>query len=394
MVVALAIAIGGCNSSSGSSSNSRPKPTNTPTLAPTIVPTPTQTATSTISPTATLTPTATPTSTPSKTGGLWVPNIFGPSVNEFDPVARAVSGNPPPQFFNESTSLLLPDAAAFDSPQNLWVTNCSDPTLSAGAITEFTAAQLAALGTNSKPAANTTLLDDGSLTILHCPWGEQFDTAGNLWIVNRLIPNLIAYTPTQLATGGALTPNTTITSTSFASPRGVVFDAGGNLWTVENQNQQVLGYKAATLATALGHSGQVNPDIIISSTSFGDPLAIAFDGSGNLWLADATNKLLEFLAADLGSSGSLTPNVTITATVVTTLDGMAMSLDVPQGLAFDPSGNLWVANGDSDNAGSLAEFTPAQLATSGNPSPAVFLDSDIFGNNINQPALIIFGPIP
>jgi hypothetical protein len=394
MVVALAIAIGGCNSSSGSSSNSRPKPTNTPTVAPTIVPTPTQTATSTISPTATLTPTATPTSTPSKTGGLWVPNIFGPSVNEFDPVARAVSGTPPPQFFNESASLLLPDAAAFDSPQNLWVTNCSDPSLSAGAITEFTAAQLAALGTNSKPAANTTLLDDGSLTILHCPWGEQFDTAGNLWIVNRLIPNLIAYTPTQLATGGALTPNTTITSTSFDSPRGVVFDAGGNLWTVENQNQQVLGYKAATLATALGHSGQVNPDIIISSTSFSDPLAIAFDGSGNLWLADATNKLLEFLAADLGSSGSLTPNVTITATVVTTLDGMAMSLDVPQGLAFDPSGNLWVANGDSDNAGSLAEFTPTQLATSGSPSPAVFLDSDIFGNNINQPALIIFGPIP
>ena len=396
MIVALGIVIGGCNSSSGSSSNPRPKPTNTPTVAPTLVPTPTpsQTATPTISPTATLTPTATPTSTPSKTGGLWVPNIFGPSVNEFDPVARAVSGNPPPQFFNESASLLLPDAAAFDSPQNLWVTNCSDPKLNAGSVGEFTAAQLAALGSNSMPTANTTLLDDGSLTILHCPWGEQFDAAGNLWIINRLIPNLIAYTPTQLATGGALTPNTTITSTSFDSPRGVVFDAGGNLWTVENQNQQVLGYKAATLATALGHSGQVNPDIIISSTSFGDPLAIAFDASGDLWLADSTGKLLEFLAADLGSSGSLTPNVTITATVVVTLDGMAMSLDIPDGLAFDPSGNLWVANLDSDNAGSLAEFTPAQLATSGSPSPAVFLDSDVFGNNINQPALITFGPIP
>ncbi len=93
-------------------------------------------------------------------------------------------------------------------------------------------------------------------------------------------------------------------------------------------------------------------------------------------------------------SGTPTPKVTITATAVVTQDGIALSLDFPEGLAFDPAGNLWVANLDSDNAGSLAEFTPAQLASSGNPSPAVFLDSDIFGTNIHLPALLTFGPIP
>lgn len=388
MAVALALALGGCNSSSNSSPNHGPKPT--PTVAPTIAPTPTQTETAT----ATIAPTATPTSTPAKTDGLWVPNLFGPSVNEFDPPARAVSGNPSPQFSNESAFLLLPAGLAFDSSQNLWVTNCSDFTLGTGAIAEFTAAQLANLGSNSAPDPNTTLLDDGSFTILNCPWGAQFDAAGNLWITNRLIPNLVSYSPAQLAVGGALTPNTTITSTSFSSPTSIAFDASANLWIVENQNQQVLAYKAATLATALGHSGQVNPDIIISSSSFGDPRAIVFDGSGNLWLSDATGKLLEFAAADLAMSGTPTPKVTITATAVVTLDGIALSLDFPEGLAFDPAGNLWVANLESDNAGSLAEFTPAQLASSGNPSPAVFLDSDIFGTNIHQPALLTFGPIP
>ncbi|MFZ2061740.1 MAG: hypothetical protein WAU82_12065 [Candidatus Binatus sp.] len=388
MAVALALALGGCNSSSNSSPNHGPKPT--PTVAPTIAPTPTQTETAT----ATIAPTATPTSTPAKTDGLWVPNLFGPSVNEFDPPARAVSGNPSPQFSNESAFLLLPAGLAFDSSQNLWVTNCSDFTLGTGAIAEFTAAQLANLGSNSAPDPNTTLLDDGSFTILNCPWGAQFDAAGNLWINNRLIPNLVSYSPAQLAVGGALTPNTTITSTSFSSPTSIAFDASANLWIVENQNQQVLAYKAATLATALGHSGQVNPDIIISSSSFGDPRAIVFDGSGNLWLSDATGKLLEFAAADLAMSGTPTPKVTITATAVVTLDGIALSLDFPEGLAFDPAGNLWVANLESDNAGSLAEFTPAQLASSGNPSPAVFLDSDIFGTNIHQPALLTFGPIP
>src|ERR1700722_3815383 len=388
IVVALGFALGGCNSSSSNSPNPGPKPT--PTVAPTIAPTPTPTATVT----ATIGPTATPTSTPSKTGGLWVPNLFGPSVNEFDPPARAVSGDPPPQFFNESPFLLLPAGLAFDSSQNLWVANCSDFIFGTGAIAEFTAAQLANLGNDSAPDPNTTLLDDGSLTILGCPWGAQFDAAGNLWITNRLIPNLVSYSPAQLAVGGALTPDTTITSTSFDSPRGIGFDASGNLWIVENQNQEILAYKAATLATALGHSGQVNPDIIITSSSFGDPRAIAFDGAGNLWLTDATGKLLEFAAADLGVSGTPTPKVIITATPVVTLDGIALSLDFPEGAAFDSAGNLWVANLESDNAGSLAEFTPAQLATSGSPSPAVFLDSDIFGINIHQPSLLTFGPIP
>jgi sugar lactone lactonase YvrE len=388
MVVALGIALGGCDSSSSDSPNRGPKPT--PTVAPTIAPTPTETATAT----PTVAPTATPTSTPAKTDGLWVPNLFGPSVNEFDPPARAVSGNPAPQFSNESAFLLLPAGLAFDSAQNLWVANCSDLTLGTGAIAEFTAAQLANLGNNSTPNPNKTLLDDGSFTILGCPWGAQFDAAGNLWILNRMIPDLVSYSPAQLAVGGALTPDTTITSSSFDSPRGIVFDASANLWIVENQNQQILGYKAATLAAALGHSGQVNPDIIISSASFGDPRAIAFDGAGNLWLADATGKLLEFAAADLAMSGTPTPKVIITATAVVTLDGIALSLDFPEGVTFDPAGNLWVANLESDNAGSLAEFTPAQLASSGSPSPEVFLDSDIFGTNIHQPSLLTFGPIP
>ena len=316
-------------------------------------------------------------------------------VNEFGPAQRATSGNPPSQFTNESAALLLPAAAVFDSSENLWVTNCNDVTLHAGTITEFTAAQLANLGTISDPAPHISLLDNGSFGILHCPWGEQFDALGNLWVANRMIPNLVSFTPAQLSVGGAQTPDTVITSTSFVSPRAIAFDASADLWIVENANLEILGYKAATLATAIGHSGVVNPDIVISSTSFVDPRALAFDGSGNLWICDATsNALFEFAAASLGASGSLTPTVTITATPVATIGGTTMSLDGPDGLAFDPGGNLWVSNLLSDNAGSIAEFTTGQLGSSGNPSPAVLLDSDVFGININQPALLTFGPIP
>ena len=391
MILALGIAAGGCDESG--SNSPPPRPTVTSTATPTITATATPTVSATPTPSATATPTSTP--TPSKTGGLWVPTLFGPpSINEFDSARRAMSGNPDPQFENNSPDLLLPAAAIFDSSQNLWVTNCSDIDLGAGQITEFTAAQLANLGNDNSPAAHIALIDDGSFGNLHCPWGEQFDGAGNLWVVNRFGPNLVSYTPAQLAAGGNQKPDTIITSASFDSPRAIAFDAGGNLWIVENQHQAVLEYKAGTLATAMGHSGPVNPDVTITSAGFGDPHGLAFDAGGNLWLSDATGKLLKFAAADLATTGTPTPTVIITATPVVTADGIAMSLDFPEGLAFDPGGDLWVSNLASDNVGSLAGYTPAQLAMTGNPSPAVFLDSDVFGLNLHEPTLLSFGPIP
>jgi hypothetical protein len=390
ILVALGAVAAGCDDSDTEfHKHHRPRPTATPTFFPTATPT------ATIAPTTTATATATPTSTPtpSITGGLWVPNLFGPTVTEFDIARRASSGSPSPQFTNQSSALLLPAAVLFDSSQNMWVNNCGD-----GTILEFTSAQLAQLGTNPAPAPNTTLTEPASFGSPPCPWGAQFDVAGNLWVTNRpafsTVTNLVAYTPAQLSAGGAQTPATIITSTSFADLRAAAFDAGANLWIVENLNKQILAYKAATLATALGNTGAVNPDVIISSASMGDPRGLAFDAGGNLWVTDATGKLLKFVAADLVTSGSRTPTVIITATSVATADGVAMSLDFPEGLAFDSDGSLWVSNLESDNAGSLAHFTVAQLAVTGNPSPAVFLDSDEFGLNLHQPAALTFGPIP
>jgi hypothetical protein len=98
--------------------------------------------------------------------------------------------------------------------------------------------------------------------------------------------------------------------------------------------------------------------------------------------------VVAFSSSQLDSSGSPTPAITITATAV----GATQSLDDPIGLAFDRNGNLWVENTDSDNFGSLAQFTAKQLKTGGALTPNVFLDSNAAGSNINSPELITFGP--
>ena len=58
-----------------------------------------------------------------------------------------------------------------------------------------------------------------------------------------------------------------------------------------------------------------------------DPVGLAFDASGNLYVANTdTNTVSEF------TPGSTTPTATLTG------------LDAPDALAFDASGNLYVAN--------------------------------------------------
>ena len=74
---------------------------------------------------------------------------------------------------------------------------------------------------------------------------------------------------------------------------------------------------------------------------------------------DGNNSVVEFTPAQLAATGTPTPAVTLSATAGNSLEG-------PDGLAFDPAGDLWVANFIS----SVVEFTPGQLATTGSPTPA------------------------
>ena len=57
-----------------------------------------------------------------------------------------------------------------------------------------------------------------------------------------------------------------------------------------------------------------------------------------------------------------------------TLTGASLS-NCPNGLAFDGHGNLWVANVcNSPSIPTVVEFAASQLATSGTPTPTVSIN--------------------
>ncbi|HEY4931520.1 MAG TPA: hypothetical protein VII23_08115 [Terriglobales bacterium] len=330
---------------------------------------------------------------PTAPPGLWVPNFFGANVVAFDARQRAQSGTPNPALTNKSAAIDSPEEALFDASGNLWITSCSDPVIGAGAIMEFTSDQLKNLKKDPTPNPNVTLSDNGSFDIFGCPYGAAFGSDGSLWASNRFSADLVNFTPSQLSVGGVQFPDTKIVSSSFGNPEGIQFDAAGTLWVADIEESEIFGFKAATLAAAEGTTADLTPDIINSSASINGPADIFMDPSGNQWVSNCLgDTVVEFAASDVAASGSPTPVVVLSSTSVSTPPGASFSLDCPEGVAFDKSGNLWVSNAVSDNFGSIVEFTPDQLTASGSPVPNIFLDSDPAGDNLNQPALFTFGP--
>ena len=161
----------------------------------------------------------------------------------------------------------------------------------------------------------------------------------------------------------------------------LAFDASGDLWVSNYANNTLVEFTASQLTA----SGSPTPAVTLSARggSLAGPDSLAFDSSGDLWAANAGNStVVEYAPSQLTTNGSApTPAATLSSTAT-------HSLDSPVGLAFDPSGNLWVSD-DSNN--SLVEFAPGQLAT-GSPTPTATIVGTATG--IDEPGGIAIVAAP
>jgi hypothetical protein len=405
-------------------------PTHTPTRTPTHTADPTHTATHTPTRTPTHTPTRTPTHTPTRTPtrtptatptplaqALWVENSLTGTINEFKGATLTTAGVslPNPAVTNKSSSL-PPDTAGviFDSSNNQWATVCGNSSGNHGSITKFSASAVKSLASNSAPSANVILSDDGSGTVVNCPWTIAFDKSGDLWAansnefqVNTAAGFVTEYQPGQFSSG-AVKPHITLTDPGeFVSPTGVVFDSSGDLFVSDYGGNQfgesgsgvVFVFDASTVSGLTAGTNSVKSNAQLFDPTTATPVNGAFDGSGNLWVADCeaapSGEIYMFPKAVL-TSGATKATTILRSTSITTSGGIEDSIDCPGGVAFDAQGNLWYTNFSSDfvdGFGAVGEFLKSQLSATGTrtPAPNIFLNGNNTGIN-SQPIGLTFGP--
>ena len=200
--------------------------------------------------------------------------------------------------------------------------------------------------------------------------GLAFDHSHNLWAVANE-DEVVEFTAAQLKNlknDPSPMPGVIITSTAtFGQLIGCNFDHQGNLWVANPGNHAFYELSKGQLAAG---SGNVTSPVVITSSELNGGLFVTFDTAGNAWLDSwEDNTIVEFSADQLASSGSKSPNVVLSD------DGSGTSLSNPQGIAFDKSGRLWVANLSSDT---IVEYAKDQLTSSGNPTPTVKLGNTMF----------------
>jgi len=148
--------------------------------------------------------------------------------------------------------------------------------------------------------------------------------------------------------GGYVGDGKPATSAALAQPIGVARDAKGNLYVSDSINCRIRKITTkGTISTfagtgICGYSGDGGP---AKSAMMSGPAGIAFDGQGNLLFADQWNSRIRKITSD-GTISTLAGNGTLGYSG----DGgpaTQATLDYPSGISVDPSGNVYIA--DSDN---------------------------------------------
>lgn len=192
----------------------------------------------------------------------------------------------------------------------------------------------------------------------HDPMGLAFDAEGNLYVsdwVNHRI-RMIAHdgTVTTIAGGGQPGPYGDLVdgpadAARFFGPEGLTVDAQGNIFVADTLNNRIRRISPDGMVTTIAGSGPGTVygfdgalvDGPAGEARFNDPSDVAVDAAGILYVTDRLNHVIRMITPDGRVStfaGSGQPGGTDGV-------GRAASLELPNRIAIDREGNLYITEG-------------------------------------------------
>ena len=131
---------------------------------------------------------------------------------------------------------------------------------------------------------------------------------------------------------------------TFNLPLGVAVDGAGNVYVADYSNNLIRKISPAGVASTLAGTGATGADNGAGSiATFNLPEGVAVDAAGNVYVADTYNHLIRKITPD-GTVSILAGNGTAGSSNGT---GTGASFNSPFGVAVDASGDVYVA--DSGN---------------------------------------------
>ena len=220
---------------------------------------------------------------------------------------------------------------------------------------------------------------------LNVPFGIAVNTAGNLYnadtfnnrirkvsldgIITTVVGNGIR---TGVIDGEGGDPADDLgdggpaTSASLAMPNGVAVDAAGNLYIADSDNQRIRKIGLDGIITTVAGSGDTGffngsfsgDNGPATSVLLSNPADVAVDAAGNLYIADTFNNRIRKVSAD----GIIT---TVAGGGSVRGDGgpaTSASLTIPNGVAVDAAGNLYIAERLNDRIRKVLATPPSYSA--------------------------------
>ncbi|MCC6392361.1 MAG: SMP-30/gluconolactonase/LRE family protein [Bryobacterales bacterium] len=188
---------------------------------------------------------------------------------------------------------------------------------------------------------------------LNHPSGVVVDSSGNIYISDSGNQVVRKFTQSGAITtvagnnsqgAGYTGDGTAATNGQLRNPIGVAVDSAGNLYIADKGNHVIRKVASGNITTVVGKgvAGFSGDGGDAGSASLSSPSDVAFDAAGNLYIADTENHRLREVTTD----GNIK---TIAGTGIAGFSGdfgpaIHADLNYPTGVAVDAAGNVYIAD--------------------------------------------------